>query len=357
MTRSKHCMARKELFGHLADGREVFSYTIENSRGVRAKILSFGGRLCELFVPDREGRLTDVIGGYDELSFYEHQGDDQGALIGRVGNRIARGKFSLDGKGYTLACNNGENHLHGGFDGFQKRLWEVVAESENSLTLRLFSPDGEEGYPANLTVEATYLLTEENGLRISYRAECDGATPLNLTNHAYFHLGGYAAGDVRSLCLYLDADTYLPTDAGLIPTGELRSVAGTPFDFRVSKALGEGIDLPDGDLLCAGGYDHCFNFTGGATSHPVLRGELYDPTSGRVMEIYTDAPAVQVYSGNFLGDATRPFKGGVPQKKQSLLCLETQRMPDSVNHPHFTDTILRAGEVFTSTTEYRFSVK
>lgn len=350
-------MAKKELFGHLADGREVFSYMIQNARGLRAKILTFGGRLCELFVPDREGVLADVVGGYDELSFYEHQGDDQGALIGRVGNRIARGKFSLDGREYTLECNNGENHLHGGFDGFQKKLWEVVDESEDVLTLRLFSPDGEGGYPSNLTVEVTYCLTEENGLQISYRAKTDEATPLNLTNHAYFHLGGTAAGDVRSLCLRLDADTYLPTDAGLIPTGELRSVAGTPFDFRVSKRIGEGIDLPDADLLTAGGFDHCFNFIGGATESAVLRGELYDPASGRVMEIYTDAPSVQVYSGNFLGDASRPFKGGVAQKKQSLLCLETQRMPDSVNHPQFTDTILRVGKVFTSTTEYRFSVR
>ena len=232
-----------------------------------------------------------------------------------------------------------------------------MGESEDSLTLRLFSPDGEGGYPSDLTVEATYRLTEENGLRISYRAETDGATPLNLTNHAYFHLGGYASGDVRSLLLRLDADTYLPTDAGLIPTGALRSVTGTPFDFRTSKAIGEGIDLPDADLRTAGGYDHCLNFTGGASETPVLRGELYDPASGRVMEIYTDAPAIQVYSGNFLGDAARPFKGGIPQKKQSLLCLEAQRMPDSVNHSHFTDAILRAGEVFTSTTEYRFSVR
>ncbi len=349
--------ANKELFGHLADGREVFGFTIKNTNGLRAKILTFGGRLCELFVPDRNGVLADVIGGYDELSFYEHQGDDQGALIGRVGNRIARGKFSLDGKEYTLECNNGENHLHGGFDGFQKKLWEVVAECDNSLTLRLFSPDGEEGYPSDLTVEVTYLLTEENGLRISYRAESDRATPLNLTNHAYFNLGGYDAGEIRPLRLWLDADTYLPTDAGLIPTGEIRSVSGTPFDFRVPKSICEGIDLPDDDLLTAGGYDHCLNFTGGATEVPVLRGELYDPASGRVMEIYTDAPSVQLYSGNFLGDGTRPFKGGVEQRKQSLLCLETQRMPDSVNHPHFTDTVLREGEVFVSTTEYRFSVR
>ena len=350
-------MIKKELFGHLADGREVFAYHIQNSHGLRAKILTYGGRLCQLFVPDRNGELADVIGGYDKLSFYEHQGDDQGALIGRVGNRIARGKFFLDGKEYTLECNNGENHLHGGFSGFQSKLWEVLSAEEDALTLRVVSPDGEGGYPARVEVTVRYHLTEENGLRITYRAESDGATPINLTNHAYFHLGGYGRGDVRSLWLWLDADTYLPTDVGLIPTGELRSVAGTPFDFRTSRCIGEGIDLPDADLLLAGGYDHCFNFTGGASDMPVLRGELYEPESGRVMEIYTDAPAVQFYSGNFLGDSSRPFKGGVAQKKQGLLCLETQRMPDSVNHSNFTNTILRKGEIFTTMTEYRFLVR
>ncbi len=350
-------MIRKELFGHLADGREVFSFTIQNAHGLRAKILTYGGRLCQLLVPDRNGVLGDVIGGYDEISFYEKQGDDQGALIGRVGNRIARGRFSLDGREYTLECNNGKNHLHGGFCGFQSKLWEVVEHEEDLLILRVISPDGEGGYPANLEVTVTYRLTLENGLRISYRAESDGATPINLTNHAYFHLGGYEKGDIRSLRLWLDADTYLPTDDELIPTGEIRSMVGTPFDFRTPKLIGEGIDLPDADLLTAGGFDHCFNFTGGATEVPVLRGELYDAESGRAMEIYTDMPCVQVYSGNFLGDAERPFKGGIPQKKQGLVCLETQKMPDSVNHPNFTDTVLRAGAVLKTTTEYRFFTK
>lgn len=341
-------MTQKQHFGYLADGREVFAYTIGNSRGMRAKILTFGGRLCELLVPDRDGVLTDVIGGYDEISYYEHQGDDQGALIGRVGNRIARGRFSLDGKEYTLDCNNGENHLHGGTGGFQKQLWEVAELTDASLTLHLHSPDGAEGYPSSLDVRVAYTLTEENGLRIGYEAVTDGATPINLTNHAYFHLGGYARGDVRSLILWLDADSYLPTDGGLIPTGEIRSVEGTPLDFRTPKAVGEEIDA-------AGGYDHCLNFVGGATDVPVLRGRLSDPESGLSMEIYTNQPSIQVYSGNFLGDEARPFKGGVPQKKQSLICLEAQKMPDSVNHPHFTNTILRAGELYEQVTEYRFS--
>ena len=350
---------QKQLFGTLADGREVYSYTLKNENGVSAKIISYGGALVELRVPDRKGCFADVIGGYDCLDSYVGGDGYQGALIGRWGNRIARGKFSLEGKDYSLFINNGVNHLHGGEYGFNAKVWEVTEQDgeEPSVSLHILSPDGDEGSPGNLDVTVTYRLTKDNGLVLHYVASTDRTTVLNLTNHTYFNLGGYASGSIHSHVLRLDADTYLPTDDTLIPTGELRSVEGTPFDFRSPKTIGEDIGKEDVDLVQAGGYDHCLNFVGGKTQEPVLRGELYDPRSGRVMEIYTNQPCVQFYSGNFLTNEEYPFKGGYPQRQQTLLCLETQHMPDSVNHDNFTNCVLKPGEVYDFTTEYRFSVK
>ena len=350
---------QKQLFGTLADGREVYSYTLKNENGVSAKIISYGGALVELRVPDRCGCFVDVIGGYDCLDSYVGGDGYQGALIGRWGNRIARGRFSLEGKDYSLFINNGVNHLHGGEYGFNAKVWEVTEQDgeEPSVSLHILSPDGDEGYPGNLDVTVTYRLTKDNGLVLHYVASTDRTTVLNLTNHTYFNLGGYASGSIHSHVLRLDADTYLPTDDTLIPTGELRSVEGTPFDFRTPKTIGEDIGKEDVDLVQAGGYDHCFNFVGGKTQEPVLRGELYDPRSGRVMEIYTNQPCVQFYSGNFLTNEKYPFKGGYPQRQQTLLCLETQHMPDSVNHESFTNCVLKPGQTYDFTTEYRFSVK
>ena len=351
---------KKKLFGTLSDGSEVYSYTLENKNGMKVKILSYGGAINKIKVPDRKGCFTDIVGGYDCLESYVGGDGYQGALIGRVGNRIARGIFSLEGKDYSLFINNGVNHLHGGEFGFDKKIWEVTVVNdgdEPEISLHTVSEDGEEGYPGKLDVTVTYRVSEANGLVIRYLATTDKATPVNLTNHVYFNLGGFASGSIHSLRLMLDADTYLPTDDTLIPTGELKSVEGTPFDFRSEKEVGKDIKADDRDLVIAGGYDHCFNFVGGKTETPVKRGHLYDAESGRFMELYTNQPCVQFYSGNFLTNSEFPFKNGYRQVPQTLLCLETQHMPDSINHKNFTDTVLRPGETYDYTTEYRFSVR
>ena len=350
---------KKKLFGVLADGREVYSYTLRNSNGMKVKILSYGGVIAQIKVPDKNGCFTDVVGGYDCLDSYVNADGYQGALIGRWGNRIAKGKFTLEGKDYSLFINNGENHLHGGEFGFNAKVWDVTEKdgAEPELVLHILSPDGDEGYPGNLDLTVTYKLSCENGLSIRYVATTDKTTVVNLTNHAYFNLSGYASGSIHPLILWMDADTYLPTDEGLIPTGEIRPVDGTPFDFRTPKAVGTDINADDEDLKIAGGYDHCFNFAGGKTDEPVKRAELYDPSSGRVMEVYTNQPCVQFYSGNFLNNEKFPFKGGYKQSLQTLMCLETQHMPDSVNHDNFTNCVLKPGEVYDFTTEYRFGVK
>ena len=358
-TESNIMAIEKKLFGDLADGREVYAYTLTNANGMTVKILSYGGAIAEIRVPDRNGCFTDVVGGYDCIDSYVRGDGYQGALIGRFGNRICKGKFTLDGVDYSLFINNGENHLHGGEFGFNAKIWEVceLDGEEPSLKLHLVSPDGEEGYPGELDLTVTYTLNSQNGLVIRYEATTDKATPVNLTNHCYFNLGGYASGSIHSHELMIDADTFLPTNAGLIPTGELKSVEGTPFDFRTAKAIGRDIGMDDEALVLAGGYDHCFNFVGGETAEPVKRCELYHSASGRVMEVYTNQPCVQFYSGNFLTNEEFPFKGGYPQSKQTLLCLETQHMPDSINQKGFTDCVLRPEEKYDYTTEYRFSVR
>ena len=352
-------MIKKELFGVLTDGTQVYAYTLSNKNGMEVKILSYGGALAQIKVPDRNGCFSDVIGGYDCLASYVGGDGYQGALIGRFGNRIARGKFTLDGKEYSMFINNGVNHLHGGEFGFNAKVWDVTEADgeEPALILHILSPDGDEGYPGNLDLTVTYKLSLQNGLSLHYVATTDKTTILNLTNHTYFNLGGYASGSIHPLQLWLDADTYLPTDDTLIPTGEIRSVEGTPFDFRTAKEIGKDINEDNVDLKLAGGYDHCLNFVGGETKEPVKRGELYDPATGRVMEMYTNQPCVQFYSGNFLTNAEFPFKGGYKQVPQTLLCLETQHMPDSINHENFTNCVLKPGEVYDYTTEYRFSVK
>lgn len=351
---------QKNLFGVLKDGQEVYAYTMANANGMSVKIISYGGTVVELKVPDKNGCLTDVVGGYDCLDYYVGADGYQGALIGRWGNRIAKGQFTLEGKSYQLALNNnGINHLHGGNVGYDSRVWDVVAKDgeEPSLELHILSPDGEEGYPGNLDLTVTYTLTRENGLVLHYVATTDKATPINLTNHTYFNLRGYAYGSIYPMELWVDADTYLPTDDGLIPTGEIRSVEGTPFDFRTPKTMGQDINADNLDLKYGGGFDHCLNFVGGKTEAPVKRATLYDPESGRVMDVYTDQPSMQIYAGNYLEPDGYPFKGGFVKKKQALMCLETQGMPDSVNHPNFTNCVLKPGEVYDTTTEYRFSVK
>ena len=350
---------KKELFGKLADGREVYSYTLTNEVGMSAKILDYGGIIVELRAPDKNGAFCDVVGGFDTLDSYVSADGYLGALIGRFGNRIASGTFSLDGAEYTLAANNGKNHLHGGKVGFESKIWSVSVreEKEPALVLKYTSPDKEEGYPGLLDVTVTYTLTEDNALSINYMATTDKRTPVNLTNHSYFNLAGYESGNVLTHELWIDADRYLPTDETLIPTGEIADVDGTPFDFRVAKPIGAEINAQDKDLLQAGGYDHCLCFTGGERGRIEKRAELYHKDSGRTMEVYTDQPCVQVYTANFLNDERYPLKSGVPQRTQSFICLETEHMPDSVNHKGFTDVILSPNEIYNYTTVYKFSVK
>ena len=350
----------KEFYGRLADGREVYRYTLVNKNGLKIKVLNYGGVVTELWTPDRRGGFTDIIGGYDTLESYVGADGYQGALIGRVGNRIDQAKFTLEGKDYELYHTEANgNLLHGGNVGFNQKIFEVTEldGDEPALVLHTISEDGDEGFPGNLDLTVTYTLTKENGWKINYHATTDKTTIVNLTHHAYFNLRGYAAGHVYPIKLQLDADTYLPINENLIPTGELRSVEGTPFDFRVAKEIGKDINADDKDLITAGGYDHCLNFTGGETETPVKRGVAYDELTGRKMEIYTNSPCVQFYSGNFIKNADYPFKGGYVQTPQILFCLETQFMPDSINKPHFTNCVLKPGEIYDYTTEYRFSAE
>ncbi len=352
-------MITKHYFGTLDDGSEVCCYTMKNRTGMTVTVCEFGGAITEIRVPDKYGRSTDVAMGYDSLRDYVLADGYLGALVGRFGNRIAGGKFTLDGKTYTLYQNNGKNSLHGGKVGFSHRMWTVrpTDGEEPQLTLTLHSPDGEEGYPGNVDVTVTYALLAGNALSIRYEATTDQRTPLNLTNHTYFNLGGFASGKILDHVVQMEADRYLPTYADLIPTGEIRSVKNTPFDFREPKTIGRDIDADSEDLRIAGGYDHCLCFTEGETEEPTLRLEVYEPESGRILRMYTNQPCMQFYTGNFLCNPEFPLKGGYPQSKQSAFCLETQKMPDSVNHKNFTDTVVNPGEPYRHITIYRFSVK
>lgn len=350
---------QKQHFGFLPDGTPVSRYILQNKNGMTVALLDYAGAIQQLLVPDREGKLVDVVGGYDDISHYVYGDGYQGSLVGRVGNRIKQGKFTLEGKEYTLAINNGPNHLHGGIEGFSSKLWSAIPidGDEPSLSLALVSPDGEEGYPGTLCVTVTYKLTAQNALSIHYTANTDKTTIVNLTNHSYFNLGGFDSGKIFDHELWLDADTYLPTDETLIPTGELRAVAGTPFDFTVAKPVGRDFYADDVDLKNAGGYDHCFNFVGGEQKEPVKRAVLYCDKTGIEMTTLTTLPAVQFYSGNFLNNPDHPFKGGYPQALQNALCLETQKMPDSINHENFTDVRLKPDEIYDHTTVYAFATR
>lgn len=350
----------KRVFGTLPDGSTADIFRITTPSGAYVEITNYGGAVVRLLVPDREGQLDDVVCGYDTLDSYVRGDGYQGALVGRVGNRIAGGRFTLEGVDYELYRNDGENSLHGGRLGFSHRLWQAEPGEDSSLALALVSPDGEEGYPGRMEVRVVYRFEDGGeGVRFSieYFATCDKSTPINLTNHTYFNLGGYASGDVLDHILALDADSYLPTDASLIPTGELRAARGA-FDFT-DRRIGADVDSPEPDLVTAGGYDHCFVFNGGGTKAPVVRAKLFCPRTGRHMTVHTDRPCVQCYSANFMSNPSFPFKGGVPQRRRGAVCLETQNAPDSVHHPEFvfSDWLLRPGEEFHSTTVYEFGVR
>ena len=349
-----------EPFGKTDRGEAVSVYTLKNAHGVAVRVMDYGGIILSLLVPDRSGRLDDVVLGYDSLAGYLRSSPYFGALIGRYGNRIAHGRFALDGKTYTLAKNNGPNHLHGGLRGFDKVVWAVTPfEHSDSvgLVLRYTSPDGEEGYPGTLRTTVTYTLTSANELIFDYSATTDRATPVNLTQHSYFNLAGEGKGDILGHVVTLNADRFTPVDSTLIPTGELKSVAGTPFDFRRPTPIGARIDQDDVQLRYGPGYDHNFvlNKSGGGHD-PTFAARVYEPGSGRVMEIYTTEPGLQFYSGNFL-DGTLHGKKLVVYRRRYGFAMETQHYPDSPNKPTFPSTILHPGESYHSRTTYRFGVQ
>ncbi len=345
--------------GQTADGREVTGYTLYGACGMRMTVSDLGGVIWSLLVPDQTGRLTDVVAGYDSVADLEASEGYLGALIGRFGNRIAKGEFILDSKSYSLYRNDGNNHLHGGKVGYDSRIWSVSCEDgdEPALVLSYLSPDGEEGYPGNLNVQVTYRLRRDMALELHYLATTDQKTVLNLTNHSYFNLAGFASGSVLDHVLQLDVSHYLETDEELIPK-EIVRVEGTPFDFRQSKTLRRDFLVDDRcrALKLAGGYDHCLCFEGWESGEKQIkyRGYLEDTASGRRMELYTNQPAVQLYSANFLTDDGNRLKGGLKKSQQSALCLETQCMPDSMNHEGFTPCTLDVGEVYDYTTVFKF---
>jgi aldose 1-epimerase len=346
----------KRAFGKTADGAAVDLYTLTNANGVEAGITNYGGIVVSLKTPDRSGKLSDIVLGYDALDGYLAKTPYFGSIVGRYGNRIAKGRFKLDGKEYKLAVNNGENHLHGGLKGFDKVVWEaqeLQSDGGVGLQLRYLSKDGEEGYPGNLSTTVVYTLTNDNELKIQYSATTDKKTVVNLTNHTYFNLAG--AGDILQHELTIFADRFTPVDKNLIPTGELKSVKGTPLDFTQSTAIGARIAQPDEQLKLAGGYDHNFalNHDPGSLA---LAARVYEPTTGRVLEAYTTEPGTQFYTGNFL-DGSITGKGGQVYQKRSGFCLETQHFPDSPNQPNFPSTALEPGKKYETTTVYKFSTR
>jgi aldose 1-epimerase len=348
---------RREPFGHLPARPGVDMYTLTNANGMMVRVLTYGAILQAIRVPDRGGQLDDVVLGYDSLTGYVRDSPYFGAVIGRYGNRIAKGTFTLDGRVYRLATNNGPNHLHGGVVGFDKVVWQAEPfqrDREGGVVLTHTSPDGDEGYPGTVVARVTYTLTDGNELIVDYQATTDRPTPVNLTQHTYFNLTG-GTRDVLGHELEISADRFTPVDATLIPTGALAPVAGTPFDFRTPTPLGAGIERADEQLRAGGGYDHNFvlNRPG---SGLFLAARVFEPTTGRTLEVRTTEPGLQFYSGNFL-DGTISGKGGRVYRRRSGFCLETQHFPDSPNQAAFPSTILRPGEPYRSRTVYTFGVR
>jgi aldose 1-epimerase len=342
----------KADFGKTTEGTAVDLYTLTNAKGAVAKVMTYGATLTELHVPDRTGKVGDVVLGFDSLDGYLKGHPYFGSTVGRVANRVAKGKFTLDGKEYTLAVNNGPNALHGGKKGFDKVVWTAEPMvGSNSVKFTYRSPDGEEGYPGNLTATVIYTLTDANELRLDYTATTDKATPVNLTNHTYFNLAGPASGDILGHVLMIAADRYTPTNDTLIPTGEIRPVAGTPFDFTTPTPMGARIAQAGGNPV---GYDLNYVLNGGG-KELALAARVTDPKTGRVMEVYTTEPGIQFYTGNFL-DGSNRGKGGVVYTKNQAFCLEAQHFPDSVNHPSFPTMTLQPGQTYQQTTTYKFGV-
>jgi aldose 1-epimerase len=345
----------KELFGTLADGTKVHRWSLENG-GTRLKVLSYGGIVQGLEVPDRDGRYANVCLGFNSVEEYVDSSPYFGALIGRYGNRIGKGTFTLDGETHQLSVDDGENSLHGGAQGFDRRVWDVEPFTEGGdvgLHLSYTSADGEMGYPGTLRVKVTYTLTRHGEWRIDYEATTDRATVVNLTNHVYWNLGGEGTGTVEDHELTIAASRYTPTDPGLIPTGELAQVSGTPFDFREGKPIGRDLRAGHPQQIHAKGYDHNWVLDKGVTAEPEHVATLRDPSSGRTLRISTVEPGLQFYSGNFL-DGTLTGTGGHTYRQGDALCLETQHFPDAPNHPSFPSTVLRPGRTYRTATVHSF---
>lgn len=338
-----------ELFGQLDDGSDVAQFTLTNRNGIEVKITNFGGIITSLRVPDRDGTFENIVLGFDNLDDYMGEHPYFGALIGRYGNRIEGGRFELDGATYRLAANDGDNHLHGGERGFDKVLWDAELVNEQTLKLSYLSEDGEEGYPGNLNVTATYTLTDDNELRLDFVAETDRPTSVNLTAHSYFNLSGDLSKTILDHSLKLHADRFTPVNEQLIPTGDIAPVEDTPFDFTDYKRIGDEIGSVEG------GYDHNFVISDFDNSVK-LAAELVDSQSGRKMSVFTNEPGIQFYSGNFL-DGTLAGPDGTPYEQYSGLCLEPQHFPNSPNEPAFPSTILQPDETYKSTIMYSFSTE
>ena len=344
-------MTGKTLYGMIG-ADSVFQYTLTNKNGIVVKILNYGGTVTDIITPDKNGKMGDVVLGYDSLAGYRQTGNPYfGCLVGRYANRIANAKFTLDGKEYTLASNDGTNTLHGGLKGFDKVIWFVKLFTDSSLLLSYLSKDGEEGYPGNLSVDVMYSLSDDNGLKIEYAATGDKATPINLTNHCYFNLSAGGDSTILDHELMLKADKYTPVDKTLIPTGKIDDVKATPMDFTSSKKIGRDIAQVTG-----GGYDHNWVFQKPENRFDMIA-TLYHQPSGRYMEVRTTEPGIQFYSGNFLNGTLKNTRGGIKYGKHAGLCLETQHFPDSPNQPAFPTAILQPGETYQQITVYKFGTK
>lgn len=354
------CSKNSELipesaFNKIIKGKEVKLFTLKNKNGLITQITNYGGRVVNLFTPDKEGNMKDIVLGYSSIDGYLNSNEIYfGALIGRYGNRIARGQFSINEKTYTMVTNNGANHLHGGKDGFNNVVWDAEKKGENTLILTYISKDGEEGYPGNLKTKVEYTLTEKNELKVEYWAETDKPTHINLTHHSFFNLHGAGNGTINDHILQIDADRYTPVDEGLIPTGEIAEVENTPFDFRKPTAIGKRVNHRFDQLNYGKGYDH--NFVLNNSSKKIhFAAKIYEPKSGRSIEVFTNEPGLQFYGGNFLNGSDKG-KEGKPYKFRTAFCLETQHFPDTPNQPHFPSTLLNPGEKYHSVCIYKFGI-
>jgi aldose 1-epimerase len=345
----------EESFKGVHRGKQTSLHTLKNKNGLIAQITNYGGIIVSIYVPDRNGKMADVVQGYDTIKEYiDGNGPYMGAVCGRCANRIAKGKFTLLGKEYTLAVNNGPNHLHGGIIGFNRVVWDVIKKSGSSVKMEYISADGEEGYPGKVKVSVTYTLTDDNELKLDYQAKTDKPTVFNLASHSYFNLAGEGSGSVYDQELMINADFFTPTDETNVPTGEIRPVTGTPMDFTAPRKIGEAIDQDDIQLKYGAGYDHnwVLKHRAGTLGLAVV---AHDPISGRVMEVFTTQPGVQLYSANWIDN--EKGKGGKRYQRRWAFCLETQHFADAINKPHFPSIILNPGEEYKHNCIYKFSTK